>query len=323
MFRTIVRSFGPAADVVRVERYAPPPPGAGEVLVRVVAATVNPSDLVTISGAYRSRTALPLVPGFEGTGVVERLGPGVTGLAVGDRVLPIGTPGAWQQVKLTEARWCFAVRPELTDDQAATCYINPLTAKRMIDEHVVPRGLPRVVVNAAGSAIGLMLARMLDRLGVRAVGLVRGDPDRPELAGAPWSAVLSTRHTDWPAELLRLTGGPEVVFDAVGGPEGERLALTTRTGGCVVHYGLLSGRPLPADLPARRPDLAIRLFRLRDWVHTGGRAEIQRALDEVGELVLTGEAASRIQHRFPLAGIADAIRRSVDHARDGKVIVVP
>ncbi|NUT49074.1 MAG: zinc-binding dehydrogenase [Saccharothrix sp.] len=217
------------------------------------------------------------------------------------------------------------MRPELTDEQAATCYINPLTAKRMIDDHVVPRGRPHVVVNAAGSAIGLMLARMLHRLGIRPVGLVRRDPDRPELRAAPWAAVLDTGRPDWPDELRRLTGGlgPEVVFDAVGGEEGERLALGARVGGCLVHYGLLSGRPLPADLRARRPDLEVRLYRLRDWVHTADHAELQRAVDEAGLLVLDGAAASRIQGRYPLADVTTAIRHSVDRARSGKVIIVP
>ncbi|MFE2753888.1 zinc-dependent alcohol dehydrogenase family protein [Actinosynnema sp. NPDC059335] len=325
MYRSIVRSFGNAVDVVEVEEYEPPRPGPDEVLVRMTAATVNPSDLVTIAGAYRSRTTLPFVPGFEGVGVVERVGAEVTGLAAGDRVLPIGTSGAWQQVKPTQARWCFRVRPELTDEQAATCYINPLTARRMIDEHVVPRGRPLVVVNAAGSAIGLMLARMLHRLGVPAIGLVRRDPDRPELAATPWTAVLATDRPDWHHALRDLTDGlgPEVVLDAVGGEEGERLALGTRVGGCLVHYGLLSGRPLPVDLAARRPDLTVRLFRLRDWVHAGGHAEIQQALDEAGGLVLDGVAASRVQGRFPLDQLTTAIQRSVAWGRAGKVIITP
>ncbi|RCV49208.1 zinc-dependent alcohol dehydrogenase family protein [Marinitenerispora sediminis] len=325
MYRAIARSFGPAADVVRVEPYQPDPPGPGEVWVRMTAATVNPSDLVTISGAYASRTRLPLVPGFEGVGVVERTGPDVGTLAVGDRVLPIGSPGAWQRIKRTEARWCFPVADGLTDAQAATSYINPLTAMRMIEEHVFPGRTRHVAVNAAGSATAAMLARMLHRRGVSAIGLVRGDPGAPGRAEAPWAAVLSTGRADWHEELRRRTGGrgPDVAFDAVGGAEGERLALTTAPGGRLVHYGLLSGRPLPADLTARRPDLGLHLFWLRAWVHAADPADVRRALRAAGELVRSGDAATRVQARFPLAEIGTALRAAVERGRDGKVLLEP
>ncbi|MBB2910723.1 NADPH:quinone reductase-like Zn-dependent oxidoreductase [Streptosporangium becharense] len=327
MRRAIARAFGPAAEVVEVESYTPPPPQEGEVRVRMTAATVNPSDLVTISGAYRSRTVLPLVPGFEGVGVVERTGPGVTGLRPGDRVLPIGSAGAWQQVKTTAAHWCFRVRPELTDAQAALSYINPLTALRMVEEFVDPLGRPVVAVNAARSAIAVILARLLRRRGVHAVGLVRGpaDPAPPvSSAGEPWSAVLSTDAPDWPAELTRLTGGgPGVAFDAVGGEEGEQLALLTRARGTLVHYGLLSGRPLPPDLARRRPDLRVALYMLRSWVHTADHPSIQRALDEAGELVLRGDVATPVQEEFPLEGVRDAIVASTTRASLGKVLILP
>ena len=65
--RAIVRAFGPAAEVVAVESYEPGRPMPGQVRVRMTARSINPSDLVTISGAYASRTARPFVPGFEGT----------------------------------------------------------------------------------------------------------------------------------------------------------------------------------------------------------------------------------------------------------------
>ncbi|MFC7328675.1 zinc-dependent alcohol dehydrogenase family protein [Marinactinospora rubrisoli] len=324
MYRAIARSFGPAADVVRVEPYRPDPPGPGQVWVRMTAAAVNPSDLVTISGAYASRTPLPLVPGFEGVGVVERVGPGVHGLAVGDRVLPIGSAGGWQRVKRTDARWCFRVSPELTDDQAAVSYINPVTAMRMIDEHV-RSGTRHVAVNAAGSATAAMLARMLHRRGVPAIGLVRGDPHATGLADVPWAAVLTTRQADWPAELRRRTGGrgPDVAFDAVGGADGERLALATAPGGRFVHYGLLSGRPLPPDLAARRPEIGIHLFWLRYWVHAADPADVGHALRTAGELVLNGDAATRVQGRFPLSRIGPALRAATERGRDGKVLLEP
>ncbi|KXH68787.1 hypothetical protein CSAL01_00055 [Colletotrichum salicis] len=76
MHRAIVNSFGPAKDVVQLEDYKPSPPGPGRVRVRMLLASINPSDLVTISGAYPSRTSLPHVHGFEGVGVIESLGEG-------------------------------------------------------------------------------------------------------------------------------------------------------------------------------------------------------------------------------------------------------
>jgi len=78
-------------------------------------ASINPSDLVTVSGAYRSRTCLPFVPGFEGVGVVEAVGTRLSESLVGQRVLPLRSVGCWQDVKVIEERWCFPVPPEHTD----------------------------------------------------------------------------------------------------------------------------------------------------------------------------------------------------------------
>ncbi|WP_167475446.1 zinc-dependent alcohol dehydrogenase family protein [Nocardia arthritidis] len=320
MRAAVVTRFGPAAEVVRVRDYEPPALGAGAVAVRMLAAAINPSDLVTVSGAYASRTELPLVPGFEGVGRVCGVGPGVTTVAVGDRVLPIGSAGAWQQVKTTEARWCFRVLPDLTDEQAALSYINPLTAVRMVSEFALPRGAPAVAVNAAGSAIGGMLARLLNRHGIRPVALVRGDADGPGTAGPEWAGVLSTREPGWERELIRLTGGgPEIGYDAVGGAAGDVLIATLRPGGSLVHYGLLSGRPLSA----RRPDVSIVLYRLRDWVHRAGHGELQSALDEAGRLVLDGTAASTVQGTFPLDDVRSAILTTQRSGGRGKVLLLP
>lgn len=84
---------GAAAEVVELERRERPRPGPGEVVVRMTAATVNPSDLLTIAGVYPSRTVFPFVPGFEGVGVVAATGVGVPENLAGRRVLPIGSAG--------------------------------------------------------------------------------------------------------------------------------------------------------------------------------------------------------------------------------------
>ena len=103
-----------------------PEPGelrAGEVVVRMLVSTFNPSEAVTVSGTYTSRTTFPLVPGFEGVGIISRIGPGVPTSALGQRVLPIGSPGAWQEYKRIDHSWCIPVPDDILTNVACFAYI--------------------------------------------------------------------------------------------------------------------------------------------------------------------------------------------------------
>jgi NADPH:quinone reductase-like Zn-dependent oxidoreductase len=326
MFRSVVRNFGPAAEVVTGEQYQPPAPGPAQVGVRMSLASINPSDLITISGAYASRTPLPFVPGFEGVGVIESVGADVGGLSVGQRVLPLGSAGAWQEVRVTDARWCFPVRGELTDEQAATAYINPLTALLMVRGHA-PAGPAPVAVNAAASAIGRMIIGLLNAAGHRPIALVRNPAGRALLADLDLSAAICTTEPGQGdglrATLREITGGEGLAagWDAVGGTEGAELFRALAPGGTLVHYGLLSGRPLPPSLNTERPDARIVLFRLRDWVHTAEPTAIADALDEVYRLVLDGTAASAVASVYPLTEVRDALRGHDAAHRRGKVLL--
>ncbi len=327
MLRTIVRRFGRAAEVVETEEYVPPAPTAGQVRVGMLLASVNPSDLVPIAGAYASRTSLPMVPGFEGVGVVEQVGAGVVGLAPGRRVLPLGSAGAWQQVKTTDAAWCVPVPDWLTDEQAACAYINPLTAHRMVQAHVPPGEGTTVVVDAAASAIGLMLVRMLNQAGNRVVALVRHPRGREQLASVvpelEQEAVLCTADAGWRTRLRERTGprGHDVVLDAVGGSLGAELAALLAPQGTLVHYGLLSGEPLPADLRTRRPDVNLILFRLRDWVHAVDREQLGLAMHGAFRLVADGVAATAVAAVHDLPDVRRALEADAARGRAGKILL--
>ncbi|OON82911.1 zinc-dependent alcohol dehydrogenase family protein [Streptomyces tsukubensis] len=321
--RSVVREFGPAAEVVRTERYEPAAPGPGQVAVRMLLAGVNPSDLVTISGAYASRTDLPFVPGYEGVGVVEATGTGVTGLRAGLRVLPLGSAGAWQQTKVTAARWCFPVDPALTDEEAATAYINPLTALLMVRRHTIATGARTVVINAAASAIGQILIRMLNKEGISPIALVRRRRSLDRLPGDGLTAAVCTEDRPAADAVREITRGrgPDVVLDAVGGTEGTELGRALADGGTLVHYGLLSGRPLSWELAQDRPDARIVLFRLRDWVHAAPPDRLTAALTEVFALVREGTAASPVASTHPLSHVREALERDAEPGRRGKVLI--
>ncbi|KAL3440827.1 chaperonin 10-like protein [Aspergillus insuetus] len=323
MLRAIVREFGSAQKTVAAEPYEPHAAGPGQVRIQMLLASINPSDLVTISGAYRSRTSLPFVPGFEGVGVIESVGAGVSELLVGQRVLPLGSAGSWQDMKVTEERWCFLVPPDLTDQQAAMAYINPLSACMMVREYR-PSPTASVAVNAVTSAIGQMIVRMLNRVGVRPIALVRRPNIQAQLMSQLGvSAVICTSEGGLQHRLLELTGGRglAVAWDAVGGSEGDDLARALSPGGTLVHYGLLSGTPLSVRLHDECPEARIILFRLRDWIHSTERCALQLALNEAFQLIRDGIAVSNVAAVFPLSAIRQALEYEATPGRQGKVLL--
>lgn len=317
----VVHEFG-GPEVVELIDVGVPEPGEGEVVVEMLNSVINPSDLITISGAYRSRIALPFFPGFEGVGKVRAVGPGVTAPAVGTRVLPIGTAGSWSSFKLTEARWCFPVSGSLSDEQAATMYVNPLTAWLMLhDSTRIDPGM-EVIVDAAGSEIGRMLLALLNLAGVEPVAIVRTESTAKRIERFATKAVLVSSASDFEEELERATpDSADLVLDAVGGDIGSILRSRVASGGQFIHYGLLSGEPLTSHPSRPVSDHRFEFFRLRDWVHRVAPAEVQVSLDRVGRLIAEGVIETRIDSVHGLNRIHDALARQCDPGRTGKVLL--
>lgn len=321
MLAALAREPGPASSVVEVARVEPAPlTDGGAVRLRMVASTVNPSDLVAISGTYASRTHYPFVPGFEGVGEVVETGGDVPPRLLGQRVLPLGSAGNWQEYKVTPARWCFEVPEALTTEEACFAYINPLSALLMVDEHAHP-GVRVAAVNGATSAIGGHLRALLNARGIDVSGLTSGATGRRIRSPSAWSAVVPTTDAGWPGEVRRLSGrsGVDVAFDCVGGEHVAALLGAIRPGGSLVHYGLLSGRPIPADSIGAHPDRRVHLFRLRDLVHSFPRDRIQALLDRSYRGILAGPLRTTVSAAHPLR----QLRQLLDEApsADGKLLI--
>nr|WP_230640131.1 zinc-dependent alcohol dehydrogenase family protein [Shinella sumterensis] len=302
--------------MIDLEEADPAAPGPGAVEIRIRRAAINPSDLIPVTGAYRSRTTLPFVPGFEGVGEIMGLGAGVTGLSIGQRVLPIGASGLWQQRLVRPAVWCFAVPDDLSDDQAAMAYVNPLTAFRLIDAvqaHFSTAGNRRVGVTAAASAIGRMLLVLLAEAGFHPVALVR-------------SAATAERLAETFAGEIALAAAPDLdaVLDAVGGEAGNGLFRQIRAGGAFIQYGALSGAQLnPALVAERREAVAFFFLWLRNWVHAAPRADIVTAFARSFAGIRAGVLGSAIDGVYPLSQLASALDRQDDPARTGKLLLAP
>lgn len=319
MLRALAVVPGRASRVVELVDTAPATMAPGDVTVRMLTTTVNPSDLITISGAYASRTVFPLVPGFEGAGEIVAAAPDVDPSVVGRRVVPIGGAGNWQEYRTVPASWCFPIPADIGDAAATFAYINPVTALLMVDAHV-SHGTRTAVITGSGSAIGGHLADLLRARGVAAIGLTTGRAPRSPADSGRFTAIVDRRDDGWPGALRAAAGGPvDVVFDCVGGPDGPRLMSLLRDGGTLVHFGLLSGMPLATAAPDRQTGRTVHFFRLRDRVYAMPRPEIEHAFTRVFAHLRAGTLGTPIAAEFALADIGGALRRA--ETAPGKILI--
>lgn len=308
MLRIVAHRFGAPADVLVCEPALRVEPAPSGVAVKMLASAINPSDLVSVSGAYSFRTPLPFVPGFEGVGVIDAIGAEVSSLHMGQRVLPLGSAGGWQSFKALPAEWCIPVPDDLSDEQAATAYVNPLTARLMLRTLAPTPGM-LVAVNAANSAIGRILLRLLDAMSIRSLAIVRSKQAMELLANEPVSDVILTGE-----RLPSLDGG----FDAIGGDDGAAMGQAIRPGGTLLHYGLLSGKPLPLGLGS-----VVKPFWLRNWVHAASRAELRAAMAGVFDDIRSGLAATTIEACYQLSEVRAALAHNAQSHRRGKILFTP
>ncbi|MFD2344047.1 alcohol dehydrogenase catalytic domain-containing protein [Sinorhizobium terangae] len=320
MRSSLVRQFGDPGQVIELVDIDRAAPGAGEVEIAISLSAINPSDLIPVTGAYSARTVLPFVPGFEGVGVVTRIGAGVRDLKPGDRVVPIGASGLWQQFLVRPAEWCFAVPDDIDDQQAATSYVNPLTALRLFEqlrEHFGSLKGRSVGVTAAGSAIGGMLLRLLAMEDVTTTAIVRSEKSVRHLGDA--DRVIVADGVNLPPRLTF-----DAALDAVGGNlAGELIARCVQPGGIFIQYGALSGVPVPQAAISGRPDVRFTFFWLRTWVHSAGRNPLEVAFERSFAGLRDGLFASPIAAIYPLSRLAEALAHQEDPRRDGKILLDP
>lgn len=320
MRSTLVRQFGDPGQVIELVDAPRPAAGAGEVEIEISLAAINPSDLIPVTGAYSARTVLPFVPGFEGVGIVRRVGPDVQGFKAGDRVVPIGACGLWQQFLLRPAEWCFRVPDGIEDAQAAMSYVNPLTALRLVEalrEHFGSLEGMDVGVTSAGSAIGGMLMKLLALEGAVPTAMLRSERRRGRLGEA--HRILVAESGD-----LLMDSQFDAVLDAVGGAlAGELIGRSIRPGGTFIQYGALSGAPVPQTAISGRPDIRFAFLWLRTWVHSAGRETLEAAFLRSFAGLQSGLFASPIAATYPLSRLADALAHQADPDRDGKILLDP
>ena len=291
-------------EVLQVVERPTPTVGPGEVLVDVVAATVNPTDLAARQGFAFGGAKPPYVLGWDFAGTVSAVGEAVQRLAPGQHVVGMipwyeigGRKGAYAEQVAVHEEWVLT-RPEgLSAVDAATVPLNALTAAQCLAKLELPDGA-RLLVTGASGAVGSFAVRLAVEAG-HEVTAVAGTGDEEWVAGLGAARVLP-RDVDYAA-----VGSFPFVLDAV--PVGAGLFPAVERGGRVI-----TTRPVE-DAPA---DLGIH----QQWMLV--EMDLPLLVRLVGELA-DGRLRTRVSETFPLERAADAHRASEERGRRGKVVLVP
>jgi len=322
MNAAVFESLGEPAEVLRVAEAPTPEPGPGQVLVRMIASPINPSDLLYVRGRYTVRPNPPARPGFEGVGVVERAGPGIYGRWLVNRKVAVlnSEGGNWAEYAVIPSMQAIPVPNDLPDEQAAAFFVNPATALAMT-RHVlkIPQGA-WLLQSAANSELGKMIIRLAHHDGFKTVNVVRRPEAAEALKALGADAVVCVQ--DGPvSERVREAVGPEGVpfaLDAVGGAIGTELFDSLTIDGTLLVYGSLSNEPIQVQSRRLISGRRIQGFWLGKWMRDRPKLAALPLFREIANLIRQGVLATEVGDTFGLDRIAEAVQAAERPGRNGK-----
>ncbi len=326
----MLRKFGGPDGFAVVERPVPEP-GAGEVLVRVLAASVQFTDIMLRKGQYPDlKEKPPLVLGYDLVGEVVKLGPGVTSPSVGQRVADLTMTGSYAQYRTLKAGQVAIVDAALDPAEATTLVLSWMTAYQLLHRDArVQKGQRLLVIGAAG-AVGQALVLLGKLAGCELWGAARA-------RHADLVRALGAIHVDSDQADFRqvLPEGFDVVFDGIGEQGFSRTWRAVGPNGHLAAFGVSAGIQRNVSIAL----VGFWFVKLWWWnTFSGGRStsffsitSLRRKhpdwfVADLGQLLgmlKRGEIKPRVAERIALDAVADAHARIERGGLEGKIVLIP
>ncbi len=316
-------------EALRVEQRPVPKPGKDEVLVKMAASPINPSDLAVLEGHYGFKLTPPIVPGGEGSGMVVAVGPGMIGrYFLGKRVACLNQgkgDGMWAEYVVTSAKGgVLPLNKAISLEQGAMSFVNPLTASTFL-EIAQKCGHKAIVLTAAASSLGQMVNRLFRSAGLQVINIVRRDAQVEFLKEQGASVVLNSSKANFEEQLRDLCHQHDshLAFDAVAGKMTGQLLTALPEHSKVIIYSALSREAVEAS-PSQIifEDKAIDGFWLGPYISKKNLLQILRMWRRAQRLMLT-ELKSTIRAEIPLQEAKQAVKDYLDHMTGGKILLKP
>ena len=310
-------------QVLRWEQIPKPEPAAGELLIRHEAIGLNYIDVYFRTGLYKL-PHLPAVIGQEGAGVIEAVGPEVTGFAPGERIVYAGALGAYATHRVIHSSQAIKLPADIDSRIAAAVTLQGLTAHYLLFRtHKVAQG-ETILVHAAAGGVGLLLCQWASHLGATVIG-VTSTEEKAALARSHGAAHTIIGHANLAAEVKRITGGDmvPVVYDSVGRDTFNASLDCLAPLGLMVSFGNSSGPVPPIELSLLSAKGSLFVTRPSLATYTA-KARIRDAMAaDLFEAIRQGVLTPRIDQTFALKD-AQAAHEALEGRRTtGQTILVP
>jgi NADPH2:quinone reductase len=311
-------------EVMQLEDVAVGDPAAGQARIRHTAIGVNFIDTYHRSGLYPM--PMPSGLGSEGAGVVEAVGPGVTGIKAGDRVAYTGNPvGSYSEARLYPADRLVTIPAGITDQQAASMMLKGMTVQYLIHRTFKVKAGDTVLWHAAAGGVGLIATQWLKALGVTVIGTV-GSPEKMVLARKAGCAhVINYSTENFTQRVKEITGGKgvPVVYDSVGKSTWEGSLDCLQPRGMMVSFGNASGAVAPVNIGILAQKGSLFLTRPTLVNYTATRADLQETADSLFNAVTSGKVKIEMSGTYKLADAAKAHADLEGRKTTGSIILVP
>jgi NADPH2:quinone reductase len=312
-------------EVLRWEDAGIPPPAAGQVRMRNTAVAVNYRDVLIRRGSHEVKV-FPSGIGLESAGVVEAVGPGVTDLAVGDRIACVAGPdGAYAEARNVPAARAVKLPDAIGERTAAAMMVRGMTARYLLhDTYAVKRG-DTILVHAAAGGVGLILCQWAKHIGATVIGTVStGDKAETARAHGCDHPIVYTRE-DFVERVKEITGGEgvAVVYDSVGRTTFDGSMRCLRRRGVLASYGEASGDPEP--VPPRKLGHMGSIFLTHPSLpdYTATRADLLNTANDLFAMVITGKVTIEFSHTYALRDAPQAHADLEARRTTGSIVLIP
>lgn len=309
---------------LRVDDLPEPTPGAGEVLVDVRAAGVNFPDVLLSYGKYQFRPTPPFVPGGEAAGVVRAIGPGVTRVAVGDRVATTLLHGAFAERIVAPEMATFRLPDAVSFETAAATLLTYLTTMHaLVDRAALAAGETLLVLGASGG-VGVAAVQLGKLLGARVIAAASTDEKVAFCKDQGADEGIAYGHEDLKARAKALApAGVDVIYDPVGGAYSEAALRCIAWEGRHLVVGFAAGDipKIPLNLTLLKGCQIVGVFWGQFVMRSPekNRAHGERLLGWIAE----GKLTPHVDATLPFAEAARALERMERREVRGKLVLVP